>query len=89
MNRTFALAAMLVIGCVAGATTAQLVVPQARARTGSARWEYTCKRFKPDHTLLTNINLLGDDGWELVTANSLTVPFYEDYWGMCFKRPST
>jgi hypothetical protein len=81
MKRTAALSLIFIVGCVAGATTAQLVVPKARAGTNPQRWEYHCA----EGLGTPQMNASGAEGWELVTASSRGA---STAWTlMCFKRP--
>jgi hypothetical protein len=84
MNRTIALSLVLIVGCVAGATTAQLVVPKARAGTNPTRWEYHCvDDVRAKESATPRLNALGAEGWELVT----TSPQGNLSWVFaCFKR---
>ena len=76
---------VFILGCVAGATTAQLVVPKARAGTNPTRWEYHCTTDAGDdlnrHPPKT-LNALGAEGWELVSA-----AYVPQDAVFCFKRP--
>lgn len=82
VKRTLALSLIFIVGCVAGATTAQLVVPKARAGATFARWEYHCVDMeKGDVSKMLNPN--GREGWELVTLNASG---FGTVLG-CFKRP--
>jgi hypothetical protein len=89
MNRTLALVSMLIVGCMAGATTAKLVAPTAQA-AGSARWEYLCKDDLEGHDkgFSAGLNELGADGWEMVTATHDRGANYGYSWMVCFKRPA-
>jgi hypothetical protein len=84
MNRTIALSLVLILGCVAGATTAQLVVPKARAGTNPTRWEYHCvDDLRIKDTAPQELNAPGAEGWELVTMT----PHSNPAWALaCFKR---
>jgi hypothetical protein len=90
MKRTAALSLIFVVGCVAGATTAQLVVPKARAGTNPQRWEYHCVEssgFNKDSA--PTLNARGAEGWELVSASHRARASLSEQHDVlfCFKRP--
>jgi hypothetical protein len=85
MTKSIALSLVLVFGCVAGATTARLVVPKAQAGTNPTRWEYHCDEAGGiDQSPAPRLNALGAEGWELVST-SYRGEVHELLF--CFKRP--
>jgi hypothetical protein len=87
MSKSIALSLVFILGCVAGATTAQLVVPKAHAGTNPQRWEYHCVS-EPDDWKSSppaSLNALGAEGWEMVAAGTPN-QFARDA-RYCFKRP--
>jgi hypothetical protein len=53
------------------------------------KWEYSCLTRKTEATLVNELNVLGQEGWDVVT-----VMFYKDMkanlvWTAFVKRPST
>jgi hypothetical protein len=87
MKHSVSLAIMLFIGCATGAAVSQVAMPTARANANAARWEYQCTDSIEDAAggMKAAMNKLGQEGWELATANHEQGSFGSQ-WTMCFKR---
>jgi hypothetical protein len=93
MRKHMFVAAVFVIGCMAGGAASQLAVPPVRAGTAPTKWEYFCGQADSDVT--AKMNTPGQQGWELVSVfpakqthlagmgeRDIGVSTY----GFCFKR---
>ena len=83
MKQRLVVAAVFVVGCVAGGVGSQLIKePPARADAGGTAWAHVCI-----HEWLEDANqklpALGEKGWELATTTQMS----DSKVLMCFKRP--
>jgi len=79
--RGLGVAAVFLVGCVAGGVSSQLVVPKASAQQGAPsrqKWQYECQKRGSNITEMAN--QLGEQGWEMVAVSNTPI-----VW--CFKRP--
>ena len=82
-----ALTIAFLFGCITAHVAPDLIAPPARAGTSPQKWEYFC--MVPDYSGgfgrvtekgVKELNDVGRQGWELVTA-------YSEKSSFCFKRP--
>jgi hypothetical protein len=87
VKQRISIAAIFVVGCVAGGVSARVVAPPARAGSNPPKWEHWC--FHADFLEDASKPLVkaGDDGWELVGVTNITHPIGQSELLFCFKRP--
>lgn len=72
-----------VIGCLAGPSLADRVVPASSAdQEDGQRWDYTCVQVWGAAEVTNTAQSLGREGWEMTGANATPS---RAIW--CFKRP--
>ena len=82
--RSFAVAAVFLVGCAVGGVSSQLVVPKASAQQAATltKWEYTCFDEASREAVVSKSGRLGAEGWEMAGVDSSA-----SYTIWCFKRP--